>query len=169
MKYTENTPISFVDELSSLTRAFLKSAGVKNFREALSLEEAEIIEVIASDISSLKKKYVKLRRRANSEQKRVEGFLREYGFNIFSRKDYIEAETRTDGGAKIQFCLSPVTIEEMNSFFEELDCDDEITSLRESSAYRMKFTLKQSVEDIYGFYERFREKWEEWKSSTRKK
>lgn len=87
-------------------------------------------------------------------------FFEEQGWLCDESENYAEFQTWTDGGVNIVISLDKMTFEELSLYLDSVDCDEEIDLLRKDERYRKKFTLKQSVEDIYGFYCRLDEEWD---------
>lgn len=87
-------------------------------------------------------------------------FFEDLGWIVYEYDDYIEFETWTKAGVNIIISLQDMTFDELSEYLDAVSCDEEIDLLRQGESYRKQFTLKQSVEDIYGFYCGLDEEWD---------
>ena len=87
-------------------------------------------------------------------------FFKDLGWYVYEYEDCVEFETWTKAGVNILISLQDVTFYELSNYLISIDWDEEIDLLRESKLYRKQFTLKQSVDDIYGFYSMFNAEWD---------
>lgn len=79
-------------------------------------------------------------------------FFEELGWIVHECDDCVEFETWTEAGVNIIIYLQEMTFYELSEYLADVSCDEEIDLLRQDGRYRKQFTLKQSVDDIYGFY-----------------
>lgn len=86
------------------------------------------------------------------EARLINQFFKELGWLVYECEDGVEFETWTKAGVNIIIYLQSMTFDELSEYLDAVSCDEEIDLLRQDKRYRKQFTLKQSVEDIYGFY-----------------
>ena len=87
-------------------------------------------------------------------------FFEDLGWFVREYDDFVELETWTKAGVNIIIYLQDMTFEELSEYLDDVSCDEEIDLLRQDKRYRKQFTLKQSIEDIYGFYSELEKEWD---------
>lgn len=87
-------------------------------------------------------------------------FFEELSWIVHECNDCVEFKTWTKAGVNIIISLQAMTFDELSEYLDAVSCDEEIELLRQDERYRKQFTLKQSVEDIYGFYCGLDEEWD---------
>ena len=94
------------------------------------------------------------------EERLIIQFFEELGWIVHKCKDCVEFETWTKAGVHITITLLNMTFDELSEYLDAVSCAEEINSLRQDERYRKQFTLKQSVNDIYGFFCGLDEEWD---------
>lgn len=94
------------------------------------------------------------------EARLITKFFEDLGWLVHECDDCVELETWTKAGVNIIIYLQDMTFEELSEYLDDVSCDEEIDLLRQDKRYRKQFTLKQSVEDIYGFYSELEKEWD---------
>lgn len=88
----------------------------------------------------------------NDEQKQLHEYLEENDRRVylFEQDGQIcaEVENWTNNGVDMIITLMPFNFDELQSYYEDFDIDEEIDLHRESKDYRNAFTIRQSVEDF---------------------
>lgn len=88
----------------------------------------------------------------NDEQKRLYDHLEEndYRVYLFEQDGQIcaEVENWTDGGVDMIITLMPFTIDELQSYYDDFDIDDEIDLHRQDERYCAAFRITESVRDF---------------------
>lgn len=91
-------------------------------------------------------------------KKQLINLLNDQDFHVHlfkqDKKYCAELETWTVGGVNIIIVLMPFTIEELISYIDSFDVDENIMLHRQDKSYCTAFTLRESLEDFEAFHKR---------------
>ena len=88
----------------------------------------------------------------SDEQKRLHDYLEENGRSVFLFKQdgeiCAEVEDWTDRGVNMIITLMPFSFDELQSYYDGFDIDEEIDLHRQDERYRKAFRISHSVSDF---------------------
>lgn len=84
--------------------------------------------------------------------KEQEDVLEKNGFGVSVGEGYIEIENWTTGGVDMNITIDTTSddtlVEQLQSYIDNFDIDEEIETFRQNQDYKNRFTLRQSFKDF---------------------